>query len=50
VSYNPLTPDSTYSLLQLILYILSFATLILIFIYIASERPAEKKKEKEEED
>jgi hypothetical protein len=50
VSYSPLPPDAEYSLLQLILYVLSFATLILIFFYIASERPGEKKKKEEEED
>ena len=49
MSYN-LTPDSEYQLLQLILYILSFATIILIFLYIAAERPAEKKKKEEEEE
>jgi len=48
VSY--LSPDAEYSLLQLILYVLSFATVILIFLYIASERPGEKKKQKEEEE
>jgi len=49
VSYN-LTPDAEYSLLQLILYVLSFVTVLLIFLYIASERPGEKKKKEEEED
>jgi hypothetical protein len=49
VSYN-LTPDSEYQLLQLILYVLSFVTVLLIFLYIASERPGEKKKKEEEED
>jgi hypothetical protein len=48
VSY--LTPDAEYSLLQLILYVFSFVTVILIFLYIASERPGEKKKKEEEED
>ena len=48
VSYLP--PDTEYSLLQLILYIFSFVTLVLIFFYIASERPGEKKKKEEEED
>src|SRR6266567_3356748 len=32
VSYN-LTPDAEYSLLQLILYVLSFVTVLLIFLY-----------------
>ncbi len=49
VSYNP-TPDQQYQLLQLILYVLSFVTVLLIFLYIASERPGEKKKKEEEED
>ena len=49
VSYN-LTPDAEFSLLQLILYVLSFVTVLLIFLYIASERPGEKKKKEEEED
>jgi len=48
VSYLP--PDTEYSLLQLILYIFSFVALVLIFFYIASERPGEKKKKEEEED
>jgi hypothetical protein len=48
VSYN-LDPNTEYSLLQLLLYIFGFVALVLIFFYIASERPAEKKK-KEEED
>jgi len=49
VSYN-LTPDAEFSLLQLILYVLSFVTVLLIFLYIASERPGEKKRKEEEED
>jgi hypothetical protein len=49
LSYN-LTPDAEYSLLQLILYVLSFVTVLLIFLYIASERPGEKKKKDEEEE
>jgi preprotein translocase subunit YajC len=48
VSYG-LSPDSEYSLLQLLLYIFSFVAIILIFFYIASERPAEKKKKDEED-
>jgi hypothetical protein len=47
VSY---TPDQEYGLLQLLLYILSFVAIIMIFLYIASERPAEKKKKDEEEE
>ena len=49
VSYN-LAPDSEYQLLQLILYVMSFLALILIFLYIAAERPAEKKKKEEEDE
>ena len=49
MSYS-LSPDTEYSLLQLILYVFSFVTLLLIFFYIASERPGEKKKKEEEED
>ena len=49
MSYN-LTPDAEFQLLQLILYVMSFATVLLIFLYIASERPGEKKKRDEEED
>jgi len=49
LSYS-LPPDTEYSLLQLILYVFSFVTLVLIFFYIASERPGEKKKKEEEED
>ena len=49
MSYN-LAPDSEYQLLQLILYVMSFLALILIFLYIAAERPAEKKKKDEEDE
>ena len=45
-----LNPNDEYDLLQLLLYILSFATMILIFLYIASERPGEKKKKDEDEE
>jgi hypothetical protein len=45
-----LTPNDEYSLLQLLLYILSFFAMILIFLYIASERPGEKKKKDEDEE
>jgi hypothetical protein len=50
VSSNYLSSDAFYSILQLILYVLSFLTVILIFFYIASERPGEKKKKEDEED
>lgn len=50
MSYR-LTPDQTFQVLQLVLYVMSFLTVILIFLYIAFERPEEKKKaEKEEEE
>lgn len=42
--------DQTFGLIQLLLYVLSFVAIILIFLYIAAERPAEKKKKDEEED
>lgn len=48
MSYS-LDPNAEYSLLQLLLYIFSFVALVLIFFYIASERPAEKKKKDEED-
>ena len=44
------TPDQEFGLIQLLLYVLSFVAVILIFLYIAAERPAEKKKKDEEED
>ena len=42
--------DSTYQLVQLLLYIFSFVAVLLIFLYIASERPGETKKKDEEEE
>jgi hypothetical protein len=47
VSY---TPDQEYGLVQLLLYVLSFVAVVLIFLYIAAERPAEKKKKDEDEE
>jgi hypothetical protein len=45
-----LTPDQTYQVLQLGLYILAFFILVLIFLYIAYERPSEDRdKDKEKE-
>ena len=45
-----LTPDQTYQVLQLSLYILAFFILVLIFLYIAYERPGEdREKDKEKE-
>jgi len=49
MSYS-LPPDQEFALLQLLLYIFSFVTLILIFLYIAAERPGEGKKKVEEEE
>jgi hypothetical protein len=49
LSYN-LPPDQEFALLQLLLYIFSFVALILIFLYIAAERPGEAKKKVEEEE
>lgn len=37
-----------FSVVQLLLYILGFATMILIFLYIAYERPPERPSKKEE--
>lgn len=50
MSYQPLSPDTTFSLLELILYIMGFFTVVLIFLYIASERPPEKPGKKEEKE
>ena len=44
------TPDQIYSLLELFLYIMGFFAAILIFLYIASERPPEKPVKKEEKE
>jgi hypothetical protein len=41
-------PDQFYQIVQLLLYILGFFTMILIFLYIAYERPSEKPAKKEE--
>jgi len=49
VSYQP-TPDQTYQALELFLYVMSFFAAILIFLYIASERPPEKPSKKEEKE
>jgi len=49
MSYS-LPPDQGYALLQLLLYIFSFVSLVLIFLYIAAERPGEAKKKVEEEE
>ncbi len=47
VSYQ-VPPDQFYQIVQLLLYILGFFTMILIFLYIAYERPSEKPARKEE--
>jgi hypothetical protein len=49
VSYN-LPPDQEFALLQLLLYIFSFISIILIFLYIAAERPGQSRKKPEEEE
>ena len=49
MSYN-LDPNQEFALLQLLLYIFSFVSLILIFLYIAAERPGEAKKKATEEE
>ncbi len=49
MSYS-LPPDQEFALLQLLLYIFSFVSMILIFLYIAAERPGESKKKAEEEE
>lgn len=52
MSYSPVDVNTEFQILQLILYIFGFVALLLIFLYIAYERPAEPKKkivEKEEE-
>jgi len=49
MSYN-LDPNQEFALLQLLLYIFSFVTLIMIFLYIAAERPGESRKKVEEEE
>lgn len=44
-----LTADATYSLYELVLYILAFIIIVLIFLYIAYERPGEAAKEAEKD-
>ncbi len=44
------SPDATYQLVQLLLYIFSFLAIILIFLYIAAERPGETRKKEEEDE
>ena len=45
-----LTPDQTYQVLQLSLYILAFFIVVLIFLYIAYERPGEERDKDKEKD
>ncbi len=47
MSYQ-VSPDATYQAIQLFLYVMSFFAAVLIFLYIASERPPEKSGKKEE--
>ena len=49
MSYSP-TPDQEFALIQLLLYIFSFVSLVLIFLYIAAERPGETKKKAAEDE
>jgi hypothetical protein len=51
MSYS-LSPDQEFQLIQLLLYIFGFVALILIFLYIAYERPAGpvRKKASEEDE
>ncbi len=49
MSYQ-LSPDATYQVLELFLYVMGFFTAVLIFLYIASERPPEKPGKKEEKE
>jgi hypothetical protein len=49
MSYQ-LSPDATYQVLELFLYVMGFFTAVLIFLYIASERPPEKREKKEEKE
>jgi hypothetical protein len=45
-----LSPDQTYSVIELFLYVMGFFAAVLIFLYIASERPPEKPSKKEEKE
>ncbi len=47
MSYN-VSPDATYQAIELFLYVMGFFAAVLIFLYIASERPPEKLGKKEE--
>ena len=49
MSYQ-VSPDATYQAIELFLYVMSFFAVVLIFLYIASERPAEKFGKKEEKE
>ncbi len=42
-------PNTFFQIVQLLLYILGFVTMVLIFLYIAFERPPEKPGGKKEE-
>jgi hypothetical protein len=48
MSYQQLSPDATYQAIELFLYVMGFFAAVLIFLYIASERPPEKSGKKEE--
>ncbi len=49
MSYQ-LSPDTTYQVLELFLYVMGFFAAVLIFLYIAAERPPEKPAKKEEKE
>jgi hypothetical protein len=49
MSYQ-LSPDATYQAIELFLYVMSFFAAVLIFLYIASERPPDKTGKKEEKE
>ncbi len=49
MSYQ-LSPDATYQAIELFLYVMSFFAAVLIFLYIASERPPDKTGKKEDKE
>lgn len=50
MSYSPVDVNTEFQILQLILYVFGFVALLLIFLYIAYERPAEPKKKPEKDE
>jgi len=49
MSYQ-VSPDATYQAVELFLYVMGFFAVVLIFLYIASERPPERPSKKEEKE